>query len=429
MLKAMIFIDGTWLYYSKAKLGEPGEDFNLDYGKLPSAISAQLSESLGDAQLDVVRTHLFGSYADNHDPRDDEAARRQKDFFAMLKERYAYEVQVFPVDFRGRRLRRADRDPEDSFEPREKCVDVALATEMLYYAAIPGCYDIAIAVVGDVNFLPLLSAVRRLGKRVAVASIRDCCCSEIGDPRDARGLRDFRVVWLDELMGELELTFTRHQLRCESPLHRGDPQVWTTYHPTRGERFYCDECRNLFAQRREGNGEAPERHDTPSDEPLAGEIKTTFEDRGFGFIQADDGNDYFFHLTDLVDLDFHELELGQGVTFSVKRPPTADKAGAAMRVQAEGDLAEDYDDEFATDAAYDDEGPYDDQYDEDADEYEDAEGLPPDDDDVPREVAAPDDGQQATLSEVTSGGNGTGKVGGETVRPATGHEGPETVQG
>ena len=51
---------------------------------------------------------------------------------------------AFPAE-RPRRLRRTDRDPNDTFEPKEKCVDIALATSMLFNAAMANAYDVAIA--------------------------------------------------------------------------------------------------------------------------------------------------------------------------------------------------------------------------------------------------------------------------------------------
>src|SRR5437899_1040965 len=150
----------------------------------------------------------------------------------------------------GRRLRRQDRDPNDSFEPKEKCVDISLATSMLYFAAVPQAYDIAITVIGDQDFKPVLQHVRRLGKRVAIASIRDSCAPELADSRDEARVKDFDVIWLDDLVEKLELKYERHQLQCEGPAHKGNRLVWTTFHPRKGQRFYCDACREEFNRQR-----------------------------------------------------------------------------------------------------------------------------------------------------------------------------------
>lgn len=66
---------------------------------------------------------------------------------------------------------------------------------------------------------------------------------------------------------------------------------------------------------------------------LVGEVKKKVADRGFGFIRAEDGMDYFFHLTDLRGLEFDTLPEGLSVVFEVKKEPSMDKAGAAQNVR------------------------------------------------------------------------------------------------
>lgn len=361
MPKVMVFIDGTWLYYNKSKLADlAGKDeYQIDYGKLPEVLAKEVAEHCGGAPVDVVRTFLFGSYPANFDDRDREPANRRRDFFDMLREKYHYEVNAFPIDFHGRRLKRAERDDDDPFEPREKCVDIALASSVLYYAAIPNAYDIAVVVIGDQDFLPLLQHTRRLGKRVLIASIHGSCCPEFADPCDRSAVKDFSTVWLDERLEELELTFKRQRLRCESPLHVDDPMVWTTYQLRPGEKFYCDACRAEFTRLKQleaeveaeealagnnghggnngdhghgGNGN-PGSNGADQGDIVEGMVKTIFQDRGFGFIQGHDGRDYFFHLSDLSGgYDFADLVDGIGVSFEVKRPPNHRRAGAAQNV-------------------------------------------------------------------------------------------------
>lgn len=347
MVKIMIFIDGTWLYSNTYKLSEAYGDpnFHVDFGKLPQVLKREVSEQLGELDADVVRTYLFGSCPANYDLKDEEMVARRRDFFEILREEYHYEVEIFPIDFRNRRLRKADRKAEDSFEPREKCVDIALATSMLYYAAIPNAYDIAIAVVGDSDFTPMLQSVRRLGKRVAIASIRGSCSPAFADPRDESRLKDFDIIWLDDILHKLELKYERHQERCESPIHKGDPLVWTTYRPRKGKRFYCEDCRQEFQrQKREAQGDYMEEWDGTEEEAqngngylfetsLTGIIKRLIPAKSFGFITTDEGKDYFFHLTDLVGLEFEDLVDGIKVDFEVKKHPSAGKAGAAQNVQ------------------------------------------------------------------------------------------------
>jgi CspA family cold shock protein len=65
---------------------------------------------------------------------------------------------------------------------------------------------------------------------------------------------------------------------------------------------------------------------------LAGSIKKVVFERGFGFIAADDGQEYFFH-RDGVDssLSFDSLGGGERVSFEVER---SDKGPRARAVKA-----------------------------------------------------------------------------------------------
>ncbi len=344
-----MFVDGTWLYRNTPRLGEVcgTRDFHIHYGLLPKALGEEVARQMASPQVDLVRTYLFGSYPANYDLRDEEAVQRQLDFYATLKEEYHYEVETFPIDFRGRRLRREDRAPGDRFEPKEKCVDIALATALLYYAAIPHAYDIALVVIGDRDYRPVLQHVRRLGKRLAIVSIQGCCSPEYSDPEDRLRVKDFDIIWLNDLISRIELKFERHQRECSSPLHVGDRRVWTTYYPRKREQFFCEDCRRRFAQEKaaaqeayvaaaveapaadEGNGAA-----AAAPTGCAGRVKKLVRDRGFGFVQRDNGSEYFFHLTDLeMGLAWETLEEGRPVLFDVRREPVGGKAGAAARIR------------------------------------------------------------------------------------------------
>lgn len=353
MSKLMMFVDGTWLYRNTPRLGEAygTRDFHINYGLLPKVLCDEVARQAGTTGLELIRTYLFGSYPANYDLRDEEPVQRQLDFYATLREEYHYEVETFPIDFRGRRLRREDRAPGDRFEPKEKCVDIALATAILFYAAVPHAYDIALAVVGDRDYRPVLQHVRRLGKRVAIVSIQGCCSPEYSDPEDRFRVKDFDLIWLNDLISRIELKFERHQRECASPLHVGDRRVWTTYHPRKREQFFCEDCRRKFVQEKAAAQEAfvaPVVSDhtasdfangiVPPPVPTAvgcsGRVKKLVRDRGFGFVQREDGREYFFHFTDLeVGLTWDTLEEGKPVAFDVRREPVGGKAGAAARVR------------------------------------------------------------------------------------------------
>jgi len=58
---------------------------------------------------------------------------------------------------------------------------------------------------------------------------------------------------------------------------------------------------------------------------MNGNIKT-LTDRGFGFIAAQDGTEYFFHQSACVGVPFDSLQKGQAVTFEIGQGPKGPRA-------------------------------------------------------------------------------------------------------
>jgi CspA family cold shock protein len=52
---------------------------------------------------------------------------------------------------------------------------------------------------------------------------------------------------------------------------------------------------------------------------LKGKIKRIIQERGFGFISAEDGTEVFFHRSALQDTNFDTLEEGNSVEFDVEK--------------------------------------------------------------------------------------------------------------
>lgn len=346
----MIFIDGTWLYRGAPKLSaaygpllQTGKRYEIDFGLLPTVLANEVDKQLRAKGLDVVRTYLFGSVPKRVHPSDAESVERQSDFYDMLKEEYHYETEVFDIDFGGRHLRRADRDPKDPWEPREKSVDVALATSMLYFAAIPYAYDVAIAVLGDQDFVPVLQHVRRLGKRVAIASVKSQCAFELLDPEDHSRVKDFDVIWIDDLLDVLELKYQAQQLECQSPGHVGDRRVWSDYRLRKGRKFFCPQCRATEAHRRSDvearvlsmAGTTGLAVPGTIGQQLIGSVARKIDPaKGrYGWIFAVDGNDYFFHAAEVRDgSTFEQLAVGTAVQFEVSKiDPDGKRAARDVR--------------------------------------------------------------------------------------------------
>ena len=71
---------------------------------------------------------------------------------------------------------------------------------------------------------------------------------------------------------------------------------------------------------------------------LSGTVTNKRVEQGYAFIRAANGNDYFFHFTDLnPELTFDDVHQWQQVEFEVKRAPQNGKAGAATNVRPQKD--------------------------------------------------------------------------------------------
>jgi cold shock protein len=59
-----------------------------------------------------------------------------------------------------------------------------------------------------------------------------------------------------------------------------------------------------------------------------GTVKKVQSDRGFGFIAAEDGQEYFFHRSSLdSSLNFDSLYGGEAVTFEIEKSDRGPRAG------------------------------------------------------------------------------------------------------
>jgi CspA family cold shock protein len=63
-----------------------------------------------------------------------------------------------------------------------------------------------------------------------------------------------------------------------------------------------------------------------------GTIKRLVSDKGFGFVAAEDGNEYFFHQSAVNGASFDELREGERVTFQTGQGPKGPRAENVTRV-------------------------------------------------------------------------------------------------
>ena len=60
--------------------------------------------------------------------------------------------------------------------------------------------------------------------------------------------------------------------------------------------------------------------------PTKGTIKRLIADKGFGFVAAQDGVEYFFHQSACTGVRFNELREGQSVSFEKGQGPKGPRA-------------------------------------------------------------------------------------------------------
>ena len=59
---------------------------------------------------------------------------------------------------------------------------------------------------------------------------------------------------------------------------------------------------------------------------MTGSIQRLVSEKGFGFIAAADGKEYFFHSSACASAPFDSLQTGQSVTFDVGQGPKGPRA-------------------------------------------------------------------------------------------------------
>jgi hypothetical protein len=91
---------------------------------------------------------------------------------------------------------------QDLASGKEKCVDIALAIEMLYFGMLPtNVFDIAVLVTGDKDYMPVLTKLRNVGKQVAICSMVNSC--NRGLSTESSNIRDYQMIWLDNYLPEI----------------------------------------------------------------------------------------------------------------------------------------------------------------------------------------------------------------------------------
>jgi len=167
-LRVMVFIDGSNLLHSSQRFKQ---GFKIDYVKL-------VQELVGGRNM--IRSYFYCSY--KIPPNEKETK-----FHEALKRQGIAVV--------ARRLR------QRGSQYVEKGVDVALVTDMLGFA-FKNAYDVAILVSGDEDYVGAVDEIKRVGKKVEIASF------EFAAARELKLIAD-RFISLETLIDKIELKRTK----------------------------------------------------------------------------------------------------------------------------------------------------------------------------------------------------------------------------
>ena len=186
----MLFIDGTWLYYSIHERPKKACPIIQHYGSSNrpwqsthrvdwTAIPKLLAECLGQQSVNwtprpisIERAICFTSYKKDTSP----TSHRVRMFDDMRDAKY----DVYIMDTVG---------------PGEKCVDIQLAVEMMHFATVPDAYDVAVLLSGDKDFLPALVRTRQKARKVALLSMRTACNRAL---YETPNVLDYDVIWMED---------------------------------------------------------------------------------------------------------------------------------------------------------------------------------------------------------------------------------------
>lgn len=188
MKTCKLFIDGTWLWHNIMNYNSD-HSRRFDVGNLSSYLLPIISKQ-HNLQLQCSETILCTSIATNTDIRDIAQVEKKKRFFSVLATHYNINVELYDIDFQGRRLNKKDRS--DEWSPKEKCVDIATISNLFFHAST---YDICLVVTGDRDFLPAFRKLTALGKQVIVVSFSTSCSAEIAT--------EYQCIWLETLESQI----------------------------------------------------------------------------------------------------------------------------------------------------------------------------------------------------------------------------------
>ncbi len=223
-VKAMVFIDGGWLYRNRgtlfAKLGE--ENFEIDYAKLPKIFCEDVANYL-DEDVSLIRTNYFGTIPS---ARSGFNTSKQYAFYDFLEKNCGYETEIHEVEV----------------GTDENWIKMSLASSLMFYAAQTAAFDVAVIIGDDPDYAPILRRTRLFGKRIQIVGAHQ----PDGKPFPAAAtlanrsrVCDFPFLYIDDHAAEMRLVRALVKRTCK---HCGAEEETTWA----GPEFFCSACRGRY---------------------------------------------------------------------------------------------------------------------------------------------------------------------------------------
>ncbi len=225
-LKAMVFIDGAWLYRNRSsifrKLGE-ANGCEIDYAKLPRVFCEDVANYL-DEDISLVRTNYFGTLPS---ARSSFSSTKQRSFYDFLERSCGYETEIHEVDVGG------ESGHDDTW------IKMALSASLMFNAAMPSAFDIAVLIGDDADYAPVLRRARLFGRRIQLVTAH---AADGAEPAAGTSLiwksrvSDFPPLFIDDHAEEVRLVRATVKRVCKQ-CGREEETTWA------GPEFFCSSCR------------------------------------------------------------------------------------------------------------------------------------------------------------------------------------------
>lgn len=211
-MKAMLFIDGGWMVGARKEIfsaSNGGEPFDIDYYKMPRTIVRKLEDHL-NYDIELNRTHYF---AVGHN--DEEKCNRTEKFLSLLKDKVGYNVSMAPNSIGG--------------------IDVAIASAVMMYGHL-NAYDVAFICSDRESLIPLVAAVRQMGKQVQFVTTKRVENIIMSSAHGYTNVSDFPIISVDDYSDDFRLVRERRARKCRK-CGREEETEWD------GPNFYCSQCK------------------------------------------------------------------------------------------------------------------------------------------------------------------------------------------